>query len=93
MSQKQTSDFERISNKKNYIEQNKNKIPTKSLEQFERQFALDFTYETTSLEGNSLTREQVNRILSLKQEEREQFLKNLEDELKSMESEIERLNK
>lgn len=71
------SDYKRILDKKNYIDLNKDLIPPDILNQFERDFALEFAYESTSLEGNSMTREEVRRVLSFNEEERELLLKEL----------------
>lgn len=77
MDDKQVSDYKRILDKKNYIGRNKDLIPPERLNQFDCNFALEFAYESTSLEGNTMTREEVKRVLSLSKEEREQLLKEL----------------
>ncbi len=48
-------DFERINKKKREFEENKSKISAVTLESYQKDFELNFTHNSTAIEGNTLT--------------------------------------
>lgn len=57
-------DYGQIQKKKRLLEQKKGSIPRETLEQMEAEFEAQFTYDSLSLSGSSLSLEEVKAILS-----------------------------
>jgi Fic family protein len=57
-------DYETLLKKRDFISKNKSRLKAEILQNYEDCFAIDYTYDSTTIEGNTLTQQEVALVLA-----------------------------